>query len=167
VDKNTEVLLHIFLLQRDHTIGFRTNQLLGILYSFSCEINYQGLKLDYSYTFQRSGIVANSEELNTILKTLVSGKYLEQSRNLKSELVYKLGVKGAIAGNKLPPLDANLKNCLMAWVGYYLPMGDTQLDRQLYDKLKLVNFEIGDRIPLQNPFASKSRSDSYRDDDWI
>jgi hypothetical protein len=72
-------------------------------------------------------------------------------------------VKGAMAVNKLPPLEAPIQNSLMAWMGYYLPMNGMSLDRHLYDKFKMKKFELGDQIPLQNPFLS-SRDTS---EDWF
>lgn len=166
MDKNTELLLHIFFLQRDHNVGFRSNQLVGILYSVICELKYQGFKHDYNFTFKRGGQNPTSNEMLEIIKSLVAGKYLEQGRNPKNESVYKLGVKGAIAGSKMTTLDPIIQNCLMAWVGYYLPMGGAQLDRHLHEKFKLIKAEIGDSIPLQNPFVQRYRSDDI-DDDWI
>lgn len=166
VDKNTELLLHIFFLQRDHNIGFRSNQLVGVLYSVMCELKYKGINHDYSYTFKRWGQNPTSTEMMEVIKSLVNGKYLEQGRNLKNESTYKLGVKGAIAGNKMAPLDSIMQNCLMAWVGYYLPIGGAQLDLVLHDKFKSQGSEIGDSLPLQNPFTQKSSSTDF-DDDWI
>ena len=167
MDKNTELLLHIFFLQRDHTVGFRSNQLVGILYSVFCELKYQGTNHEYSYTFKRWGENPTSNEMLEIIKTLVAGKYLEQGRNPRNELVYKLAVKGAMVGNKMAPLDSTLENCLMAWVGYYLPMNGAQLDRHLKDKFNLNNFEMDSVLPLQSPYGDKSRSSHFDDEDWI
>lgn len=162
MDKNTELLLQIFFLQRDHMIGFRANQLVGIIYSVLCELKFQGFKHEYTYTFKRFQN-PNSAELTEILKELVAGKYLEQARNQKGETVYKLGVKGALLGKKLTAVDPAVQNCLMAWIGYFLPLNNSSVDRHLYDRCKVNSLEIGDSIPLTNPFIQKRRYEDFDD----
>lgn len=169
MDKNSELLLHIFLLQRDHTLGFRQNQLVGILYSVFSELKYQGFTHDYKFSFKRWGENPTSQEMLDILKDLTASGHLEKIRNQKQESVYVLGVKGAMVSQKIKSLDPQVKNSVMAWIGYFLPMNPMTVDRHLYNIFKLSNFEIGDPLPLaKSPFIKKSSfSQAPDDDDWF
>lgn len=142
-----KIVLQIFsLIHHENSLSLR--QLTAICFYTQSELSLkQPENKNLNFNFIRGSDFLSSNELSQIISSFKNNDIIEKKHNDFAQASYKVGIKGALLMRDLT-VDPVVNNSLMAWIGFFHPQSDRQIESLFYKTLKMPQYEIGDRVNL-------------------